>query len=129
MSASKGEDIIASLLQSQQIFYETEKLMPGMKHDGYSLRFDFYLPALAAAIEFDGIQHYQSIPYFGGRKGLLKCKENDRRKNRFCLAHNIKLYRIPYWDLSKLSSAADLFRQDYLVQSQWHNDRLTPPNS
>lgn len=125
---SKGEQFISKLLKQSSIPYEAEKAMCGLKHDGFSLRFDFYLPARNIAIEFDGIQHYKPIPRFGGETGLRKQKENDRRKNRFCLANNISLYRIPYWAITQIHTAGELFQPQYLVQSQWHNDRICPPN-
>lgn len=125
--ASNGEELIASILRKNNIFFEMEKAIDGLKHDGYALRFDFFLPAKRIAIEWDGEQHYTSIPFFGGRAGLMKQKENDRRKNRYCLARGIKLYRIPYWEYSKIKNLDDIFQNAHLVESQWHNDRLTPP--
>lgn len=127
--SSNGEELISSILRQHNIFYEIEKAACGMKHDGYSLRFDFYLPQKNIAIEWDGVQHYKPVPYFGGRAGLLKQKENDRRKNRYCLAYGIKLYRIPYWEFTAIKNLEDIFTQAHLVESQWHNDRLSPPDN
>ena len=55
---------------------------------------------------------------------FLKQQENDRRKNSYCLANNISLYRIPYWDLNKIKTFNDILNKKYLVKSKWHNDNL-----
>ena len=51
-------------------------------------------------IEFQGIQHYEPKSKFGGAKGLHQQKYNDTMKRKYCLANNIKLISIPYWDES-----------------------------
>ena len=33
---------------------------------------------------------------------FLKAKERDRIKNSYALSHNIKLYRIPYWEVENI---------------------------
>jgi len=35
--------------------------------------------------------------------------ERDLKKNNYCLARGIKLYRISYWDLEDLKTYEDLF--------------------
>lgn len=62
----------------------------------YPLPFDFYLPEYNACIEYDGIQHFQSIDYFGGDIAFAKQLKNDDIKNNYCLSHNIPLLRIRY---------------------------------
>jgi hypothetical protein len=42
--------------------------------------FDIYLPEYNIAIEYQGIQHFESIEYFGGKDGLNNTKERDSKK-------------------------------------------------
>lgn len=72
-------------------------------------------------IEVDGEQHFKPIY---GRRALLKAQEHDRRKNQYCLANDIKLYRIPYWKLKSIHELKDIFNNDFLVKNYWHNDYL-----
>jgi hypothetical protein len=53
---------------------------------------------------------------------LKKTQEHDRRKISYCLANNIKIYIIPYWELPKITSAAELFSDKYLARDRWKND-------
>ncbi len=67
-------------------------------------------------IEFDGIQHYKPV-IFGGRntpdaktKAEQQYKDGlyrDELKNIYCQKHNIKLIRIPYYDLDRIEEILD----------------------
>ena len=123
---SKYENAIMELLKKGKLRFLREKTFNDLKRGLF--RFDFYLPSLNGApaiVEVDGEQHFQPIY---GRKAFLKGQEHDRQKNSYCLAHNIPLYRIPYWDVYKLQSADQLFQSKYLVTSRWHNDNLSVPH-
>lgn len=61
-----------------------------------SLPFDFYLPDLDVLIEYDGIQHFKPIEYFGGQKGLDEQQYNDNIKNEYCKNTDRTLLRIRY---------------------------------
>ena len=63
----------------------------------HPLRFDFYIPSRRTCIEFDGIQHYQPVEYFGGQTAYEKAKINDKIKNDYCEDNYINLIRIR-WD-------------------------------
>ena len=39
----------------------------------------------------------------GGEAGLKYRKENDDLKNEYCKKHNIKLIRIPYYELKNIN--------------------------
>jgi hypothetical protein len=99
---SKGERAIRNHLTGK-IEFETEK---SFKYDKSvsRLRFDFWVPSFNLCIEYQGVQHYQKIDYFGGEKALLKSKERDRKKSEFCIKNNIKLIIIPYWDFDNIES-------------------------
>lgn len=57
---------------------------------------DIFIPSLNIGIEYQGIQHYKSIDYFGGEEALIHRKELDRRKKNLCEANNLKLIMWPY---------------------------------
>lgn len=71
-------------------------------------RFDFYLPKENMCIEFDGIQHYEAIGYFGGIDTLIATQNSDKVKNDYCKQNKIKLIRIPYTDKNNINEILDL---------------------
>ena len=125
---SKGEDYLVAIFRKEKITYEREKTFSDLlgKH-GTPLRFDFYLPKFGVNIEYDGEGHFQQVNKFGGRSGYMAAAERDRRKNSYCLAHHISLYRIPYWELHNIHSLSDILTPKFLVTSKFHNDYLKPP--
>ena len=125
---SKGEDYLVAIFRKEKVAYEREKTFSDLlgKH-GTPLRFDFYLPKFGINIEYDGSQHFQQVSKFGGRSNYLAAAERDRRKNSYCLAHHIPLYRIPYWELHNIHSLSDILTPKFLVTSKFHNDYLKPP--
>lgn len=121
---SSYEDKVISLLKKEKIKFVREKTFSDLKHGLF--RFDLYIADLDGApviIEIDGEQHFKPIY---GRMAFLKGQEHDRRKNSYCLANNISLYRIPYWEIKNLESVNDILKEKFLVKTRWHNDNLTP---
>lgn len=53
--------------------------------------FDIYFPEKNIAVEYQGIQHYQAVDYFGGEEGLASNQERDERKRGLCKKHSCKL--------------------------------------
>jgi very-short-patch-repair endonuclease len=92
---SIGENKIENFLFSKNIEYVYQKIFNDCKHKR-KLRFDFYLPKHKICIEYDGIQHFKPIEYFGGIKYLDSQQINDKIKNDFCFKENINLIRIKY---------------------------------
>lgn len=119
--SSKGEEKIASILRQEKINFVQEYKLKDFRNGEY--RLDFWLPDQQIAIEFQGSQHYEFTSYFfKGRSDYLKAKERDRRKISYCLAHDIKIYCIPYWEMDTISYFEDLTRPQYLAKSMFHND-------
>ena len=95
---SKGEREVRKFLESNKMNYSTEKTFPGcISPRGKRLKFDFYLPEQNICIEYDGIQHFKPIEYFGGKEFLKYIKKCDRIKDDFCKHKDIKLVRITYF--------------------------------
>jgi very-short-patch-repair endonuclease len=102
---SHGEKDISTYLDENNIKYIRQHKFDDCKYK-YKLPFDFYLPDYNICIEYDGMQHFKPIAYFGGEKTLKYTKENDNIKNDYCKNNNINLLRIKYNEniLNKLKS-------------------------
>lgn len=78
---SKGERIIKEYLEAQNICFKREFTFPDCKNIDL-LKFDFAIfdknNSLLALIEFDGEQHFKSVPYFGGKKKYEETKKGIR---------------------------------------------------
>lgn len=118
---SKSEEKIASLLADAGYNFEREKVFPGLRNG--KLRFDFYLPARDTLIEIDGEQHFKRVKKFHPtQQDFTHAKQNDYYKNSYALSHLLHLYRIPFWEINNIQTAADIFSSKYKVTSKWHND-------
>lgn len=122
MKISSYEEKAISLFKKANIKFQREKTFSDLR--GGFFRYDFYLPSKNFLIELDGQFHWQPIR---GRAALLKQQENDRIKNSYCLAHQIPLYRIPYWEMDNIQKAEDFFQSKYRVTNKWWNDNIKPP--
>lgn len=108
MRASKGEKKIYDILTANHVPFIEEYEFPDlMSTSGRRLRFDFAVfsrdGSLAYLIEFQGKQHYQSIGYFKGDRGLQRQRYNDSLKRAYCLKRGIKIVYIPYWDIDDIT--------------------------
>lgn len=59
---------------------------------------DIYVPSLRLGIEFQGIQHYEQVVFFGGEEGLEKRKKLDEKKRHLCKENGITLLEWHYQD-------------------------------
>lgn len=80
---------------------------------------DIFIPSLNVGIEYQGIQHYESIELFGGKEGLQARKINDEKKKMKCQKNNVLLLEWPYSD--KVS--------DGNLQAKFNNLGLQIPSS
>lgn len=123
---SKNEEYIMKILLKENIKFEREKTFEDLKKGKY--RFDFYLSDIAGApciLEVDGEAHFQKIKHFHKTNSdFLKYQEHDRRKNSYCLANNIPLYRIPYWEIKNIHTLKDILKDEFRVKSKWYNDNI-----
>lgn len=123
---SKFEDKVANLLTQNHIKFKREVIFPDLKnYGGHNLRFDFVCykqNKIAFIIEVDGIQHYKYVArFYKTQLDFQKAQERDRRKNSYCLSHNIPLIRIPYWEEDNLSLQT-LLNPNYRVKTRFHLD-------
>ena len=57
-------------------------------------RFDIYMPEINAAIEYNGVQHYEAVGLFGGYEGLKRTQLRDEEKRRKCKENNCSLLEV-----------------------------------
>lgn len=98
---STGESRIRTFLEQNNIIHISQHKFEGCKNK-LRLPFDFYLPDSNVCIEYNGLQHYKAVEYFGGAKELIKRQANDKIKEEYCKIHNISLIIIRYNDSIEL---------------------------
>ena len=57
---------------------------------------DLFIPSLRTAIEYQGIQHYRPVDFFGGEEALAQRQELDRQKRLLCEHNDVRLIEWPY---------------------------------
>ena len=57
---------------------------------------DLYIPSLRTAIEYQGVQHYLPVAFFGGDEALTQRQSLDRQKRDLCEANDVRLIEWPY---------------------------------
>ena len=103
MRASRAEIKIEEILVAAELPFKMEYSFPGLASpNGKLLRFDFVIfdddGNIDFIIEYQGRQHYEPSPKFGGKRGLYQQQFNDNKKRRFCALHGFNLIEIPYTD-------------------------------
>lgn len=94
---SRGEERIAEILKAEGVDFLQNHTFPDLK-DEARLQYDFYIPSRNLLIEYNGIQHYKAIAFFGGEKQLHLQRHHDWLKRRYARKHRIRLLAIPYWE-------------------------------
>lgn len=101
---SSGELKIKNILENEGIFFKEQYRIKDKNNN--TMIFDFSImdkDKIIALIEYDGMQHYKSVEYFGGESMFKIQQTRDKRKNIWCKENNIPLIRIPYYDYNKLN--------------------------
>lgn len=103
---SKGVRYISKWLEDNCVTYKKEYTFPDCKNI-HLLPFDFAVfngDELVMLIEFDGQQHYDPIGYWDGDRKLERTKHNDSIKNDYCALKDLRLLRIPHWELKNINN-------------------------
>ncbi|MEH7886640.1 hypothetical protein V7654_20255 [Bacillus sp. JJ1609] len=58
--------------------------------------FDVYIPSLNIALEYQGIQHFKPVSYFGGEEGFQNTVKRDQRKKEKCKQNGVHLIEWMY---------------------------------
>jgi hypothetical protein len=108
---SKGESAVEKYLKEKGLVFEWQKSFPDCKNINY-LRFDFYVEKsenINFLIEYNGLQHYKPIEYFGGDEKFKKQQINDNIKKTYCEKNDIPLLIISYEQYEQISEIIDTF--------------------
>lgn len=92
---SNGEQLIKHILDEFNIEYIPQYKFEDCKNK-YVLKFDFAIlknSEVFCLFEYDGIQHFEPVPFFGGELGFIETKNRDNIKNEYCIINDIPLYR------------------------------------
>ena len=92
---SRGEKIITKILENYNIKYLRQYKINKLFPNKYIL-VDFYLPDYNLFIEYNGIQHYIPVKYFGGELKFQYQQERDCKLKEYCQNNNIDLLIIKY---------------------------------
>lgn len=64
---------------------------------------DIYIPSLRIAFEYQGLQHFEAVEYFGGEEEFSVRQKNDKRKKELCKKNKIDLIEWRYdEDINKI---------------------------
>lgn len=105
-ASSKGEKLVKIFLDENNLIYEKEYWFKDCKNKR-PLPFDFailYNKEVKFLIEYQGIHHYESIEYFGGKNRFIETATRDKIKFDYCAKNNIPLLIIPYWELKNINT-------------------------
>ena len=116
---SWGEEIIAYVLNNQQIIYQKEYKFADLLSDkDWQLRFDFAIfnqtNELICLIEFDGDQHFKFSENWDWTKNEFeRLQRSDALKNEYCTTHNIKLYRFNKKNIKEFEQFIYNLKEEY----------------
>lgn len=102
-SMSNGESMVEGFLRYYQLQYSKNFSFVDCR-DKYLLTFDFGVKdnEKIILIEYQGVQHYESVKIFGGDKKFSIQKLHDEIKRMYCANNNLKLITIPYWEIRNI---------------------------
>jgi hypothetical protein len=87
-------------------------------------RLDIFVPNLKLAIEYQGLQHFESVPRFGGESGLIETQLRDARKATLCTEQGITLVYFSCDDRLTCETVEARIR-NALAQRQLRSSHLT----
>lgn len=115
---SHGALKIKNILEQNNIKYQLEyKFQNLIGKQNVPYRFDFAVfkeNELNCLIEYDSSIHYLTSGYIT-KENLKEIQQRDKEKNLYCINNDIKLFRIPYFELYKINTWEDLVQDKYRV--------------
>jgi hypothetical protein len=86
-----------------ELLYRVRELLPGVDVLAHAQpkwlgrqHLDIWIPSLSVAIEYHGLQHFQSVEFFGGEDAFRRGQELDERKRSLCDKNGIRLVEIAH---------------------------------
>lgn len=76
---------------------------------------DIYIPELNVGIEYQGIQHYSEVDFFGGKKAFEHRVALDEKKRKICNEFNVRLIEWNYnIDITKKNLKSFLYDEKFI---------------
>lgn len=101
---SRGERVIRRWLCDNCVDFESQKRFGDCVGDTSALPFDFYIPSINVAVEYQGLQHYEPVEHFGGETSFQQRKRYDDIKANYCREQGICLIAIPYLEYENIEN-------------------------
>ena len=98
----EGEVEIGEQLGNMKVDFRTQERYEECKYK-LTMPFDFYLPDYDLLIEYQGIQHYEVVKFFGGEEGFKARQAKDKIKKEYAEKYH-KFLAIPYWDFNNIET-------------------------
>ena len=95
---SKGELAIINFLNNNNIKYIRQYSITTYK----TCFIDFFILSLNLFIEYNGIQHYKPIKFFGGEEAFNEQTKRDQSVREYSINNNKKLLEISYQDFENI---------------------------
>lgn len=111
---SLGEKTIMKFLEDNKINYIPQKTFAPLNKSKY--RFDFFIPEINLAIEYQGEQHFRDNGFF--RDELNVIQKRDLIKREYCKNNNIELLEISYKDYKNIAQILSSKFNDYGLTSR-----------
>lgn len=112
---SRGEEYIRQWLSEHNIVYKVQYKFKELRGTGDRLlSYDFYIPSYNKLIEYQGIQHFQPIDYYGGERSFITQRIHDELKKDYALQHNIDFLAISYKDFNKID---EILTNNFIIES------------
>ena len=120
---SKGEQMVARILDSMGIQYTREKTFKELRMVRL-LRYDFHfeLSNVGFAIEYYGKQHYLAVDIFGGIPEMIRTNIHDKVKRTFATDNNINMLILRY-DSDHVDASNKI---EHFIQDGLHKGGITP---
>ena len=101
---SVGEKEIFRILNKYNVSFIPQYCLPLQNHN-YLIDFVIEFENKQFFIEYNGLQHYKPIEFFGGNKSFLRQCKRDYEVQEYCKLNNIELleisYELPFEEIEK----------------------------
>lgn len=112
---SNGEEFVETFLLKYNFKYVRQYVIKPFRY-----RYDFFLPDHNLFIEYNGLQHYKPIDFFGGEKTFLSTQERDEHKKDIVRNNKGKLLIVPHTFNTVPAVEAELIRLMKRANAKWY---------
>lgn len=91
--------------------------------------FDIFIPSQNIAIEYQGLQHYESVDAFGGDEALLSNQERDMRKRKLSEENGVTLLEWKYDTRVSDDAVLDFLKSNGVAISEAEHGQHTQSDS